>query len=131
MYDVGRLCVKLAGRDAGKKCVIVETDGKTALIDGQTRRRKVNVSHLEPLETTVKIKKGASNAEVTKALTALKIEVRTTKPKKTPARPKKARKAAEKPENVTKKAAKKSEKKADPKEETKPKKAVKKSTKKE
>ena len=41
MIEVGRLCVKIAGRDAGKKCVITELiDEKLVMIDGETRRRK-------------------------------------------------------------------------------------------
>ena len=46
MFNIGRVCVKLAGRDAGQKCVIVEIlDEKTVLIDGMTRRRKCNKLH--------------------------------------------------------------------------------------
>ena len=41
MIDVGRVCVKIAGRDAGKKAVVVEKiDSNFVLIDGQTRRRR-------------------------------------------------------------------------------------------
>ncbi len=90
MIEVGRLCVKLAGRDAGLKCVIVEViDDNYVLIDGQTRRRKCNVNHLEPLKQLVKIKKGASRAEVKKAFKELNLEVRETKPKPAAERPKK------------------------------------------
>ena len=57
MMTVGRLCMKIAGRDAGKKCVIVEDLGKGYfLIDGETRRRKCNVTHLEPLTEVLNIK---------------------------------------------------------------------------
>ena len=35
MLEVGRLCIKLAGRDAGKKAVVVENiDSNFVLIDG-------------------------------------------------------------------------------------------------
>ena len=105
MFEVGRMCVKIAGRDAGKKCVIVDVlENNFVMIDGQTRRRKCNLKHLEPMETMVKLKKGASNSEVEKELTALKIEVRKTKPKKTAERPRKIRKAKEKPVKEVKKA---------------------------
>ena len=58
MMEVGRLCLKKAGRDAGGKCVIIDmVDNKTALIDGQTRRRNCNLAHLEPLSETLDIKK--------------------------------------------------------------------------
>jgi len=82
MYEVGRLCVKLAGRDAGLKCVIVEIlDNNFVMIDGQTRRRKCNVKHLEPLKEVVKIEKGASNVAICSALNKLKIECAEKKEK--------------------------------------------------
>jgi len=69
MFEVGRLAIKLAGRDAGKYCVIIEKINDTlVLIDGQVRRRKCNMKHLEPLKTVIKIKKGASHADVVKEL---------------------------------------------------------------
>lgn len=78
MYSIGRLCVKIAGRDAGKHCLIVdEQDGKV-LIDGQTRRRLVNPAHLEPLNKTAKIGKGADSAAVEKALGELGITIERT-----------------------------------------------------
>ena len=61
--------MKIAGRDAGKKCVVVEViDSKTVLIDGETRRRKCNIAHLEPLELSFDIESGADNTTVVKAL---------------------------------------------------------------
>ncbi len=98
MFDVGRVCVKLAGRDAGQKCVVVDVlEGKYVLVDGMTRRRKCNMLHLEPLEETLDIKKGASHAEVAAAFKALNLEVKTTTKKAKTAKPKAARKAKEKP----------------------------------
>jgi large subunit ribosomal protein L14e len=119
MMEVGRLCVKLAGRDAGLKCVIVDVlDDSHVLIDGQTRRRKCNVKHLEPLKDVVKLKKGASRADVKKEFSKLKIEVKDSKPKKTPERPKKIKQKKEAPASIdeaTDKAAKKAEVKAEKK----------------
>jgi large subunit ribosomal protein L14e len=92
LNEVGRLCVKIAGRDANKICVIVEVLGNNmVLVDGETRRRKCNMLHLEPLSKTVDIKKGASHAEVKKALASLNIEVLETKPKKDVPRQKKVK----------------------------------------
>lgn len=74
--EVGRLAIKIAGRDAGKECLIVEDLGKnTVLIDGNTRRRKCNVAHLELLSKKSDIKKGASHDEVTKALEKLGVKI--------------------------------------------------------
>lgn len=83
--EIGRLCVKIAGRDAGKECLIVDVlDKNFVLIDGNTRRRKCNVKHLEFLPKIAKIKKNASHEEVAKALTELgfKVEERKIKVKK-------------------------------------------------
>ena len=102
MIEVGRLIVKLAGRDAGLKGVIVDIlDEKFILIDGQVRRRKCNILHIEPLDDVVKIKKGASHDEVVKSLKEKGIEVKEKKAEKKDSekteRPKKQRKQKEKP----------------------------------
>ena len=84
MYTTGRLCMKVAGRDAGQYCLVIgEKDGKI-LIDGNTRKRHVNPTHLEPLSQTAKISKGASHEEVLKALKDLGVAVK--EPKKKPAK---------------------------------------------
>ena len=65
IFEVGRICVKLAGRDAGRKCVIVEElDNHYVLVDGDVRRKKVNICHLEPLEEMLDIKEKASTETV-------------------------------------------------------------------
>lgn len=94
MLKIGQVCVKIAGRDAGKKCVIVDIiDNNYVLIDGETRRRKCNVMHIEPLDKTVDIKKGASHADVAKAVSALKWKILETKKKPAKPRPRKARRS--------------------------------------
>jgi large subunit ribosomal protein L14e len=114
MFEIGRICVKLAGRDAGMKCVIIDIlDHNTALIDGQTRRRKCNLRHLEPLNESVEIKKNASFSEITKALGEIGIELperKENKKEKSADKPKSTRKTKEKPVKapVAEKKAKKS-----------------------
>jgi large subunit ribosomal protein L14e len=82
MMDVGRLCVKIAGRDAGMKCVIVDVlDEKFVMIDGETRRRKCNLKHLEPLGETLTIKKGASHDIVKSEFKKLGIALVDSKPR--------------------------------------------------
>jgi len=96
MIEIGRLCVKLAGRDAGLKCVVVDIlDDKFVLIDGETRRRKCNILHLEPLKDVIKIKKKASHEEVKKEFEKLGLKVWETKPKQKAERPRKKRKTPE------------------------------------
>ena len=88
LFQIGRMCVKIAGRDAGKQCVVLSTlKDSTVLVDGETRRRNVNVRHLEPLDKTLDLKADASHSDVAKAFETLGIKVLTTKPKKAGARP--------------------------------------------
>lgn len=69
MFEIGRICLKIAGRDAGKYGVVIkQEESQYVLIDGYTRRRKVNVKHLEPTSKLVEIKENASTEEVKKAL---------------------------------------------------------------
>ncbi len=103
MFEPGRLCVKIAGRDAGKTCVIVKKiDDLIVLIDGETRRRKCNVRHLEPLEKTVDLNEDASHDEVKAVFEKFGLVVRDTKPKKSTERAKKQHKKKVKPVKVPK-----------------------------
>ncbi len=72
--EVGRICVKTRGREAGRKCVIVDLiDDRFVLITGPkditgVKRRRVNIKHIEPTPLKIEIKPGASDEEVKKAL---------------------------------------------------------------
>ncbi len=69
IFDVGRVCVKIVGRDAGKKCVVADVlEHPYVMIDGETRRRKCNIAHLEPLNVVVDLSANARNEEVVEAL---------------------------------------------------------------
>jgi len=69
--EVGRVCIKTAGREAGKICVIVDIlDKNFVIVDGLVKRRRCNIKHLEPTEKKVDIQKGASTEEVKLALDA-------------------------------------------------------------
>jgi large subunit ribosomal protein L14e len=74
--EVGRICVKLSGREAGRKCVVIDiVDKSFVVITGPkkatgVRRRRANINHVEPLQDTVEIKRGASDEEVEEALKA-------------------------------------------------------------
>ncbi|MBN2421408.1 50S ribosomal protein L14e [Candidatus Woesearchaeota archaeon] len=93
--EIGRLCVKTAGRDADGLCVVVDVlDKNLVMIDGNVRRRKCNVMHLEPLDEVLKIKKGASHSEVASEFKKLKLDVWEKKAKK------KAVRQASKPRKV-------------------------------
>ena len=118
MLDVGRVCVKIAGRHAGKQCVVVEAiDKNFVLVDGEMKRKRCNLFHLEPTSQTLKIKQGASHAEVAKAFETLNIKLTATKPRtKKAEKPARVRKVREKPAPTeTKKTAEKPAKTAKPK----------------
>jgi len=113
LNDIGRLIIKTAGRDAGKKAIIVDIlDKNHVLIDGETRRRKCNIAHLEPLGKVIKIKKNASHEDVETAFKELGLKIRATKPKEKKERPRKKRKVKEKKEEAEKQEEKKAEIKA-------------------
>jgi len=87
MIEVGRLSLKIAGRDAGKTCVIVDVlDSNNVLIDGETRRRKCNINHIEPLAKVIKISKNATHESVEKEFSKLGLGIWKTKSRKTAAR---------------------------------------------
>jgi len=72
--EVGRICVKIAGREAGKKCIIVDVIDKNFLLTtgpkqvNGVKRRRVNMNHVEPTEKKVNIRRGESDEEIMKAL---------------------------------------------------------------
>jgi large subunit ribosomal protein L14e len=87
--EIGRICVKVAGREAGRKCVIVDlADKNFVLVTGPKsvtgiKRRRTNINHLEPLQDKVELKRNASDEEVAETLkTSGKLEAmaQTVKP---------------------------------------------------
>jgi large subunit ribosomal protein L14e len=74
--EVGRVCVKVYGREAGRKCVIVDIiDENFVLITGPkqltgVRRRRANIDHIEVLDKKIEIPKGASDEQILDALTS-------------------------------------------------------------
>ncbi|MEK6904216.1 MAG: 50S ribosomal protein L14e [Nanoarchaeota archaeon] len=85
MIEIGRLCVKTSGRDAGMKCIVLDIlDNNFVLIDGETRRKRCNISHLEPSVQIIKIEKNASHDKVLDEFKKLGITVKEAgkKPKK-------------------------------------------------
>ncbi|BBG24181.1 50S ribosomal protein L14e [Sulfuracidifex tepidarius] len=92
VIEVGRICVKTRGRDAGKKVVIVDIiDENFVLITGPkdvngVKRKRSNILHIDATDKKVEIKKGASDDEVKNALqqaSLLDFMKETIKPKMT------------------------------------------------
>ncbi len=73
---IGRIVVKLAGKEAGRTAVIVDQSNENFVtIDGNLKRRKCNLSHLELTDKTLDIKKGASTEEIREAMKKAKIKI--------------------------------------------------------
>jgi len=74
--EVGRVCVKMVGRESGRKCVIVDVMDKSfVVVTGPkkvtgVKRRRVNINHVSPTEDMIQIKRGASDEEVTQMINA-------------------------------------------------------------
>jgi len=80
MVKLGDVAVKLAGRDAGELCAVVDViDSNYVLIEGNTRRRKCNLFHLEFLGKNYSIKKNANREEVLDALKKLGFKFKEMK----------------------------------------------------
>ena len=72
--EVGRISVKITGREAGYKGVIVDLiDKNFVLFTGPkkingVKRRRVNTGHIEPTKEKVEIERGASDEDITKSI---------------------------------------------------------------
>jgi len=71
--EVGRVCIKTAGREAGEKCVVVDIiDEKFVEVVGlSVKNRRCNIQHLEPVDQKVEMK-SEDPEEIKKELEALK-----------------------------------------------------------
>jgi large subunit ribosomal protein L14e len=94
MIEIGRIVVKTAGRDAGKKGVVIDVvDDTFVIVDGQLRRKRCNIMHLEPLPEKAAIEKNAPHDMVISELKKAGIKVSEKKSKQKAAKPNKARKS--------------------------------------
>ena len=79
MIELGRVCLKTAGRETGKCCVVVnKIDDKFVLVTGpksltKVKRRRCNVEHLRPLEHRISIKADAKDSEVEQLMKKEKV----------------------------------------------------------
>ena len=76
--QIGTVCLKIVGREAGKQCVVLKKilHGKSkdtfVMVTGPklltgVKRRRSNVSHLEPTQYILNIKEDATDEEVIEA----------------------------------------------------------------
>ncbi|MBS7619425.1 50S ribosomal protein L14e [Candidatus Bathyarchaeota archaeon] len=72
--EIGRVCVKTKGREAGKRCVVVDIIDKNFVIASGPKeltgikRRRVNINHLEPTEEKINIKRNTTDEEIRELL---------------------------------------------------------------
>ena len=68
--EIGQLCIKTKGREAGRKVVVLsEVKAGKVLVDGKNVKRKnCNVLHLFPLKEKIKVSKDAKHEDVLKVL---------------------------------------------------------------
>ena len=82
MIEVGRVCIKTAGKDAGKHVVVIDVDKDNfVIIDGGVKRKRCNPRHLEPTAKIIPVKKGDDSSKVRKAFAAEGIEIKEKKGK--------------------------------------------------
>lgn len=130
--EVGRVCVKTAGREAGKYCVVLKKmDENFVLVTGPKeltgiKRRRCNVEQLESTPFVLKITSDAGEGEVIKAFNDAgvlkKFELKKPSPELVKEAEKRLKEAAIKPKKEEKPKEKaKEEKKEEKKPEEKPK----------
>jgi len=64
--EVGSICIKTAGREAGQKAVVLEeAKGGIVVIEGPyIKKRKCNIAHLFPTGKTIKVTKSMTKKEL-------------------------------------------------------------------
>lgn len=123
--ELGRVCMKISGREAGKYCVIIKPAGKgkedksfvfvtgPRLLTG-VKRRRANVDHLQPTEYKLELKEDAPDEEVIEAYEKAGLISKLNLKKPSAARLKSVKKEAKEKEGK-KKPEKKAEKKPEKK----------------
>ncbi len=70
VFEIGRVCIKNVGREAGKYCVILNKEKQSfVLVTGPKlltgiKRRRCNVNHLNPTEHMLDVKENTSDEDV-------------------------------------------------------------------
>jgi large subunit ribosomal protein L14e len=70
VMEVGQICIKTKGREAGRKVIVLTTpkEGRVLIDGNKVKRRECNMLHLFPINEKVKIAKEAPHEVVVKAL---------------------------------------------------------------
>ncbi len=74
VFDVGRVCIKTKGRNAGRKCVVISVEKGFAIIEGDfMKKKRCNVMHLFPTSHKISVSKSSSHEDIVKHLKGVKI----------------------------------------------------------
>ncbi len=68
--DIGRVCLKVKGREQGERCVVLDVvDRNFVIVVGpNVKRRRVNMNHIKPLDEAVTLQRNATDEEAIAAL---------------------------------------------------------------
>ncbi len=68
--DIGRVCLKVKGREQGERCVVLDVvDRNFVIVVGpNVKRRRVNMNHIRPLDEMVPLQRNATDEEAIAAL---------------------------------------------------------------
>ena len=115
-FEIGRVCIKTAGREAGKYCTILNKENNSfVLVTGPRlltgiKRRRCNVNHLQPTDHKLDIKENTTDEDVIaaydKAGVTNKLNLKRPSIAQMKAQKEKAGKEAEKKPEKTKKKEK-------------------------
>ena len=55
--EKGRICIKIAGRETGKQCVIVDVidENFVEIVGNEVKNKRCNIKHLEPVDKTIEV----------------------------------------------------------------------------
>jgi len=75
IMSIGRVCVKVKGRDSGNYCVVVDKSGYSVVIEGKNiKRSKCNVRHLEPLPFVLEVQRNTEREVLLKEMSKIGLD---------------------------------------------------------
>lgn len=118
-FEVGRVCIKTVGREAGQYCAVIGKENQSfVMVTGPklltgVKRRRCNVFHLQPTEYVLGVKDNASDEDVIAAYEAAGItnKLNLRKPSAASVKMEKQKEEKKAAQKAEKKPAKKTEKK--------------------
>ena len=68
--DIGRVCLKVKGREQGERCVVLDVIDRNfvVVVGPNVKRRRVNMNHIRLLDEAVPLQRNATDEEAIAAL---------------------------------------------------------------